>query len=196
MIAFAKTFVAAFVRVQHRGNLGENIITATNAAVKEHPEVWYVPSKLKQVVSLIVFNGTEEVLEGELRRAQFLASMACYFEEFATLYSGEKDKPVGTTKFTELIKSDEHTLVKYLRKRIPCSCLDEKYKEVKSITKTGICSNSQCPLPDRFRVERSNMFSCARCGNANYCSRECQKIHWRRHKELCDEFVDWNTFDS
>jgi len=27
--------------------------------------------------------------------------------------------------------------VKYLRKNIPCNCLDEKYKEVKSITKRG-----------------------------------------------------------
>ena len=78
-------------------------------------------------------------------------------------------------KVVELLSADDHTVVQFFRKRIPCSCLDEKYKEVKSVKKMGLCRNPNCSLPDHGRVERSKMFSCARCGNVNYCSVECQR---------------------
>jgi hypothetical protein len=38
------------------------------------------------------------------------------------------------SKIVQANRADEHTLVKFFRKRIPCSCLDEKYQEVKQIT--------------------------------------------------------------
>ncbi len=197
-LALADTFMAAFGRAGGagvHGNFRLNLRAATEAVIKEYSCVWFDPAKLRQVVSLIVFNGTQAVLEGELHKAQFLSAIACYFEDVAAIFSGEKDR-LGLAKFSELFFCDEHTLVTYLRKRIPCSCLDEKYKEVKSITKTGTCCNPLCSLPDRFRVERSKMLSCARCGDANYCSRECQKVDWQRHKEPCDEAVNWKTFGN
>ena len=27
--------------------------------------------------------------------------------------------------------------------------------------------------------------SCPRCGKSFYCSRQCQKLHWKKHKKLC-----------
>ena len=89
---------------------------------------------------------------------------------------------MDTAIIIELYKCDEHTLVKYLRKRIPCSCLDEKYNEVKSITRMGLCFNAQCTSDI---VQRSKMMCCARCGEVNYCSRECQKAAWPEHKTNC-----------
>jgi hypothetical protein len=85
--------------------------------------------------------------------------------------------------------------VKYLRKNIPCNCLDEKYKEVKSITKMGVCRNPQCQVPDG-RVERSKMLYCTRCCVVNYCCRECQEAAWPVHKEFCDENVGRDGLDS
>lgn len=72
----------------------------------------------------------------------------------------------------------------FFRKRIPCSCLDEKYKEVRSITKMGFCCNLHCQLPNKMTV-RSKMVYCVRCRKANYCSRECQVAAWPNHKEYC-----------
>ena len=64
------------------------------------------------------------------------------------------------TKLPDLKGADDHTLVSYYRKRIPCaSLLDEKYKEVKSVKKMGRCYNKTCSLPGG-KVERRKMFSC------------------------------------
>jgi len=82
--------------------------------------------------------------------------------------------------------ADLHTLVKFFRKRIPCSCscLDAKYEEVKATTKMGWCFNLQCNL---LRVERSKTMYCDRCRFVTYCSRECQKAHWSKHQATCDK---------
>ena len=103
------------------------------------------------------------------------------------------------TKAYEWHAADDHTLVSYYRKRISCSCLDEKYKEVKSVKKMGRCYNLNCHHPDG-RVERSKMFSCTRCGVANYCSVECQRADWKEHKEFCDTSAEikaaFNSFSQ
>ena len=30
---------------------------------------------------------------------------------------------------------------------------------------------------------------CAKCKNADYCSKECQKKHWAEHKKRCKQFT-------
>ena len=35
--------------------------------------------------------------------------------------------------------------------------------------------------------EGITMKSCAACGRKLYCSKECQKVHWKKHKKLCKE---------
>ena len=99
-------------------------------------------------------------------------------------------------KIAELDCADDHTLVQFFRKRIPCACLDEKYKAVKSVKKMGICRNKTCSQPGNL-VERSKMFCCTQCGEANYCSIECQKDDWKSHKEVCERMAKVKAaFDS
>ena len=40
------------------------------------------------------------------------------------------------------------------------------------------------------------MARCTRCGFARYCSKGCQKAHWRYHKSTCEELANdsWNYF--
>mmetsp|Transcript_22609 Transcript_22609/g.29047 ORF Transcript_22609/g.29047 Transcript_22609/m.29047 type:complete len:120 (+) Transcript_22609:3-362(+) len=89
-------------------------------------------------------------------------------------------------KMMEMVIADDHTLVSFYRKRISCTCLAKKYKEVKSIKKMGYCNNDKCPLPGR-KVERSKMLYCTRCRYAYYCSRDCQEAAWSEHREECKE---------
>ena len=142
--------------------------------------MWNDPSKLKLVLSYFLCNGTHHVLQGDFDNARCFAAMAAYFEIFVAAKRGEKVNPASTTAtMLEVINCDECTLVKFLRKQIPCSCLDEMYKEVKSMTRTGVCFNCSCT------PERSKLLTCGRCGDANYCSRACQKADWPKHKESC-----------
>jgi hypothetical protein len=119
---------------------------------------------------------------GGIEMARFDAFIANHLEQIIEIkLSKTKDVVVDTTKLAELIDADEHTLVSYFRK--PCSCLDQKYAEVKSIKNLGWCNNTTCSRPDGM-VERSTMLSCTRCRQAYYCSQECQAQDWRFHKKL------------
>ena len=141
---------------------------------------------MKLVASFYLFNATQHVLEGNIERAQLFAAVAYFFQEYIAIYVGKQQATINSSKVLELVLADLHTLVKYLKKNIPCNCLDKKYEEVKSIAKMGVCRNEKCSLP---MVERSKMLYCTRCRDANYCSSECQKAQWPLHKKLCDKHV-------
>ncbi len=117
--------------------------------------------------------------------ARDYACFARYFEHHIAVELKKTQALINWPKIGELDKADDHTLVKFFRQRIPCSCLDEKYQEVKSIPKMSFCYNPQCNIPDR-RVERGQTMYCSRCRCAVYCSRECHKADWPRHQEWCD----------
>ena len=112
---------------------------------------------------------------------------ACYFEELIAVDVEKTKALINWTKIIELDEADDHTLIKYYRKRIPCSCLDEKYKEVKSVKKMGWCCNPNCSVR---KIERRKMFCCTQCGEVNYCSIECQKEDWKDHRGWCVEFAE------
>ena len=162
---------------------------AARAATNEqYPKLWDDSFKLKLVTSFYIFNATQHVLEENIECAQLFAAIAHFFQEYIAICVDKQKAMINSSKMVELVQADLHTLVKYLKKNIPCNCLDTKYKEVKSITKTGVCRNTNCSLPNRM-VERSKMLYCTRCRYANYCSRECQKAAWPLHKKLCDKHV-------
>ena len=186
---FSKTFLS-------RGDMKVwASLTAAYKATQTEKYAEVYASKLETVVSILLSNGTQRILNGDNHLAEVDAFLANYFENtnWAVLL---KQETVPTNNWgavgVEVASGDIHTLVKFYRKRIPCSCLDKKYKEVKSVTRMGCCFNPNCSQPGR-RVERSTMFSCSRCGKANYCSVECQKANWKAHKECCDMSVLVNS---
>jgi len=143
------------------------------------------------IKSLFLAVGTNCILCGDIELARQCASCANYFKAFIEdIFQQSRSMSLETDKNIELSMADEHTLVRYFQKHIPCTCLDGKYKEVKSVKKLGWCGNPQCKIPDRM-AERSGMAFCDRCKRVNYCSRKCQKVHWRAgHKEQCEEMRD------
>lgn len=140
------------------------------------------------IKSCIFADGTKMILDGNYDDARLHATLAKYFIMCRSIISSQPhhSPAVDMVKMMELLDADEQTLVQFFQKQIPCSCLDEKYKEVKAITKMGKCINEDCPLPDR-RAIRSKMLCCTRCNIAHYCSRKCQKIDWPWHKTWCGE---------
>ena len=73
----------------------------------------------------------------------------------------------------------EKSLCNFLAKRIPCSCLDSKIRELKSKPSTGLCGHCF------ERKQRNALMVCTACNREQYCSRKCQIADWPRHKESC-----------
>ncbi len=163
-------------------NLAEAIVTVTKTTAEKFAEVY--ASKLDTLISMVLASGTQRVLDGNNKIAQLFACIAGYLEEWIAVGLHKTRAVPNLTKVIELYSANDHTLVSYYRNRIPCTCLDEKYKEVKSIKKMGRCHNPHCSHR-KGNVERSKMFSCTQCGVANYCSAECQRAEWKIHKQSC-----------
>ena len=188
-LGFGETFVMALDSVKEQVDIWKLFAVAREATRVKYPEVCADPAKLKMLVSFHLYMATQSVLEGEMIVAKTYAAMAFHLEECLAISFDKTRATLTGAKLLELQSGDDHTLVQYLRKNIPCQCLDAKYEQVKSITKIGFCCNDQCSLPNR-RVERRSMVYCTRCRDANYCSRECQEAAWQLHKKQCHAIVD------
>ena len=181
IVDFINAFIAKFRSVEQ---VGAALVTARQATKDEYADVYY--SKLDTVISILLSGGTQYILDGDNGEAELYAAFACYFENLMAVDVRKTKATVGWAKIVELYVADDHTRVSFYRKRISCSCLDVKYKEVKSLKKMGWCYNRNCSHSGG-KVERSKMFSCTRCGEANYCSVECQRTDWKDHKEYCGQ---------
>lgn len=136
-------------------------------------------AKVDWILSFLYGIGTQLILDDNEDHACVHAEVASFFELWKCGTFGTKQPELFETNHADI-----HTLVSFFRRNIPCSCLDEKYKEVKSGTRVGLCHNPNCSLPGHL-VKRRKMLYCTRCGTTNYCSRECQVEDWPRHRKNC-----------
>eukprot|EP00984_Skeletonema_dohrnii_P028677 scaffold18734_cov115-Skeletonema_dohrnii-CCMP3373.AAC.5 len=180
-------FIHTFIEVStSQDGVVESVTAALEATKEEYADVY--SSKLETVVSILVASGTHLILDGDKYNARLYGVLAYFFEDMNQVKVQKSKAHLNCVRVFELGSADDHTLVKFFRKRISCSCLDEKYKEVKSVKKMGLCYNQNCSLPER-KAERSKMFYCTRCRDANYCSVECQKDDWETHRKFCNRIA-------
>ncbi len=188
--AFVHEFFIWFRKIYTVGwqpeKIGIELMEARESTKGEYSEVWNSSAKMKQVIQYFLYNGAMLILAGTDGYARHSAMFARFFEQWLKIEVHKSQACIDWPKVTESARCDKHTLVKYFWRRIRCSCLDEAYEEVKSITKMGLCFNQHCAHPDRI-VERSKLRCCSRCRSITYCSRECQVADWSSHREQCDE---------
>lgn len=149
----------------------------------KHPEFCQDSRHIEWIISHFLSEGTQCLLQGDTQAARGYAYFASCFEQIKDLLT--EGKMMNTPKLMKLYSADEHTLCSFFRNRIPCSCLHQIYKEVKSVAKTDMCWNIECRKPDRFHIDIKSMMCCSRCRQACYCCSECQEIDWSRHKNQC-----------
>ena len=153
----------------------------------KYPHVWTNVMKMKIIQSYFLAMAANCVLDGETEIAHRCASYGSYLKEIIDVIFLQTKAEMDSSKSPELLVCDEHTLVRFVQKNIPCSCLDEKYNQVKTtVEKMGICGNPSCHRPDRM-MKRSDMMVCTRCKSEYYCSAICQQIRWPTHKQRCNE---------
>ncbi len=167
------------------------LTAAKDDTMDEFADIWHDIAKLKMAISYCLSKGTQDLLDGKLLShsdARKNATCVRYFQQHIAVELKQTQALFNWPKICDTRYADEHTLVKFFRKRIPCSCLNEKYEEVKHITKKGICNNEECSTQSRW-VDRSRTKYCSRCRCVAYCSRECQEAHWSEHKTDCDVYA-------
>lgn len=183
---FVDTFREAFNEASHRGkHVTASLREAKDATMNEFADVWTDSAKLEIAVSFLLRIGTQYLLKGYYYHARWSATIARFLEQYNAVELKQSQALYHFPKIDETACADMHTLVKFFRTRIPCSCLDRIYQEVKSVAKVGICYNMQCKIPTGH-VERSRTKYCSRCRSVTYCSLECQKADWTRHTSYCD----------
>ena len=90
-------------------------LKATNTTVEVYEEIY--DSKLDTVISMILYNGTQCILDGNNGQAKLHASLACYFEEYHAFHVCKRKAMINWTKPFELLRAaDDHTLVSFYKK--------------------------------------------------------------------------------
>lgn len=181
-IAFRKSYYEA---ADGDDSLLPYLKAAQDATMVEYADLWNDPIKMEMAISYFLYLGTNNIKESDYFDAPVNAAIARYLEQHIAVKLRQTQALYNVTKIVEAYNPDMHTLVKFFRKRIPCTCLDEEYEGVKNITKTGWCFNPECVIPVE-ELERSKTMYCGRCRCVAYCSRECQRADWETHKNCCD----------
>ena len=73
----------------------------------------------------------------------------------------------------------EYDTIRFFRKRLPCTCLRERYNLVKNQPKMMIC------MTCKTQRDRRQLYLCSRCRFHHYCSIECQAKHFPTHQQWC-----------
>ena len=205
---FIDSFTSEFMATASKKScFGDRFLIAVENTKFHYFGVWNDPNVMQTKISYLLAKGVDAILEKKVSDARQPAMLASFMEQYRAAFvskaptresnllsilnggtSIRKDDPAWNWgKIHELSNDtcDEHTIVSFFRKRIPCKCLARRYKEVKSIVKMGRCSNPSCPLPNG-EVECSKLLYCSKCFTACFCSRECQVAAWSSHKEHCE----------
>ena len=90
----------------------------------------------------------------------------------------------ATEACNKLTGGNRRDVVKFVAKRLPCTCLKELHRAArKKLVKEGVCRGCNMKFP------RSELFICTGCTLTLYCSRECQRTDWSRHKKYCGDLI-------
>lgn len=95
--------------------------------------------------------------------------------------------PVSSKTSMMILKaSGKRDVLKFLSRKIDCSCLEEMYRQARKTPKSLYCS--YC---DEVK-ERDQLMMCGGCRLSEYCSIECQTADWKKeHMKACPELSEY-----
>jgi hypothetical protein len=185
-------FLYAFVGEYNAatGTIRKCFERAQKATREKYANVWNKVDDMRWIYSQCLTEGVQHVWDGNMSAAPAIACFALFFDQYSLVELFKTQAIIYWPRIVELdMVDEEHTLILFLKNCldcIPCSCLDEKYEEVKSIPRMGICYNNKCSRPGRM-ADFNTMIWCKRCKQANYCSYECHSDHLPWHSRRCDK---------
>ena len=131
------------------------------------------------LLSVLVHYGELLLLEADVDGAYIIAHTILATD----VKSGGIDSVVYNSQLRDLMSSGDNLreITKFYHTRSGCHCLEETYAHLRRTDeKQGLCYQCQS------RNERKKLFVCAQCRIAQYCSTDCQRLHWPSHKDFCN----------
>eukprot|EP00984_Skeletonema_dohrnii_P016947 scaffold7625_cov85-Skeletonema_dohrnii-CCMP3373.AAC.3 len=108
-----------------------NITHAHQATIEKYAQVWNDPELLRRISSYICFIGTQAVLKDIKNVEAMKLAVLVFIVEHCI------ENNTSELCSTPLLR--EITAIRFFKKRIPCSCLDQLYINTKSISKLKVC---------------------------------------------------------
>jgi len=183
---FIITFHEEFAPGDSYTKIAHEITDAVKMTFEKHEDVWKDSTLRKMAINFMLRIGTDLIIDRNI-----CARFNCIVIVFLENYDGEGNYQSAVSKATEdltyLLCAEEREIVHFYRKRIPCSCLDKLYSEIKKIEDRG----SRC-FHCKQTVKSKDIKTCSRCKFVQYCSKECQIKDWPTHKGKCVEAADFH----
>ena len=168
--------------------------------------LWDNEEKAKRISSALVSFGTDciQVDDTEWWTAAIIAISVKTLELTGSLSPPETHSDILSShkwlvsqpemaKFMmdSLVGDKKRELSKFFLKRNGCSCLKQKYKDIKAEQpKQGACA--KC---NEFK-DRAKLMLCQGCKVMNYCSKKCQRADWANHKEYCRAIAEVSGYED
>lgn len=186
---FSEWFQAMFA-FDEDGHLTMPVLQTLRVAHEQHPDALNDGRNRNLMRTYFLANGTGFIQDSDdnpfaMTWATGLAFAVMILEEFDPTKSAALGSIAPTSKkcmeARDVIEGCERSLIRFFKKRIPCSCLDGKYADVRMLPKTSICRHCS------ERKEKCTMMLCTGCETVQYCSQGCQAKDWPRHKDACSK---------
>ena len=169
-----KTFYECWDDASHDRLTGEIVVEAIKKTHNKYPGVWSDRTNRELATARLVSDGTHLLLSGVDAGKHIAGAVAVAIHCLPA--NGCLDLS-SKLKIVDMLEGCERSVLQFYSKRIPCSCLDDKYSRSKSKPKVGVCFHC------KQRKEHCKLMVCARCKSAQYCSQKCQALDWPSHKE-------------
>ncbi len=104
------------------------IYAAVNATLESYPKVWHNRYELEQVALFCLATGTDSILDQDEDHIRTYAFLASFFGQYVATRFVETQAAIDLDK----VDADLPQISNFFKRLIPCSCLGDDHKEVKS----------------------------------------------------------------
>jgi len=163
------------------------------------PEVWKEETLRNETVCILTSMATNQMLNeyyygsNSLSQATWISKTIIALESHNLITDDDivtiLYHPPISSKFMNLSTnpkaSGKRDVLKFLSRRISCSCLKDMYRQARQT----IPKSLHCSYCSEVK-ERDQLLLCGGCRSRDYCSTECQAADWKRdHKQNCLELA-------
>lgn len=191
---FCHSFMDNFIETSYLGLsttsmelLMVNISSMVKLTLSSHMgSVYADEDRRKMIVPCLESLGALCLLQEESRYTNMAAIVAMTAIQVEYADNQMTDNKMISMMF-DLGNDTEREATRFFAKRLECSCLKTRYQKLRSQPKMGCCVSC------KVRKERKDLLQCSRCKEVEYCSVDCQRKAWAKHREICKPGIKFQT---